>query len=130
MRLPSEIHGTREERVAQFKNDAELMGVATKLVSEVIEKAKVEAMRRRKVSSVLAGRSSRTSAAVRLLKNKTENLLNIERINNLQVVLGWSCKGTGREGGGRMESLKEGVPLFKADTRVEERRREGWGVRT
>lgn len=48
MRLPSEIHGTREERVAQFKNDAELMGVATKLVSEVIEKAKVEAMRRRK----------------------------------------------------------------------------------
>ncbi|KAE8742268.1 hypothetical protein FOCC_FOCC012197, partial [Frankliniella occidentalis] len=48
MRLPSEIQGTREERVAQFKNDAELMGVATKLVAEVIEKAKGEAMKRRK----------------------------------------------------------------------------------
>lgn len=50
MRLPAEIQGTREERVAQFKRDPELMGVATKLVAEVIEKAKVEAMRRRKVS--------------------------------------------------------------------------------
>lgn len=50
MRLPADIQGSREERVAQFKKDPELMGAATKLVSEVIEKAKVEAMRRRKVS--------------------------------------------------------------------------------
>ncbi|KAK3911718.1 Adenylate dimethylallyltransferase [Frankliniella fusca] len=62
MRLPSEIQGTREERVAQFKNDAELMGVATKLVSEVIEKAKGEAMKRRKVSDSRSSREDKRSA--------------------------------------------------------------------
>ncbi|XP_067005393.1 uncharacterized protein [Anabrus simplex] len=42
----AESSGSLEERMAAFKNDPQLMEVATRFVNEVLEKAKEEALRR------------------------------------------------------------------------------------